>query len=67
MSSNESDDYSLSKVERERIAPLNEAARLRGVSVETLLRTDREKIIQLGPRRRGMRVKDALLLDDTGN
>jgi hypothetical protein len=61
MSSNE---HSLSKIEKERIAPLAEAARLRGVSVDTLLRTDREKIIQLGPRRRGMRVKDALLLVD---
>jgi hypothetical protein len=61
MSPNES---SLGKIERERIAPLTEAARLRGVSVDTLLRTDREKIIQLGPRRRGMRVKHALMLDD---
>ena len=56
--------HSLSKIERERIAPLTEAARLRGVSVETLQRTDAEKIIILGPRRRGMRVKDALLLPD---
>ena len=61
MSSNES---SLSKTEQERIAPLTEAARLRGVSVDTLLRTDRERIIQLAPRRLGMRVKDALMLDD---
>jgi hypothetical protein len=65
MSSNECDHlHSLSQIERERIASLNEAARLRGVSVDTLLRTDREKVIILGPRRRGMRVKHALLLDD---
>jgi hypothetical protein len=57
-------ESSLSKIERERIAPLTEAARLRGVSVETLLRTDPEKIIVLGPRRRGMRIKHALMLPD---
>ena len=49
----------------ERIAPLEEAARLRGVSVDTLMRTDRARIIQLSPRRLGMRVRDALLLPDT--
>jgi hypothetical protein len=49
----------------ERIAPLEEAARLRGVSEDTLKRTDRDRIIKLSPRRLGMRVRDALLLPDT--
>jgi hypothetical protein len=52
----------LTEIERERIAPLKEAARLRGVSEDTLKKTDADKILQLGPRRYGMRVKDALLL-----
>jgi hypothetical protein len=59
-----STEIALTQIELERIAPLAEAARLRGVSVETLLRTDRNRIIQLGPRRLGMRVKDALMLSN---
>ena len=49
-----STEVTLTQIELERIAPLAEAARLRGVSVETLLRTDRDRIIQLGPRRLGI-------------
>jgi hypothetical protein len=58
-----STEITLTQIELERIAPLAEAARLRGVSVDTLLRTDSDKVLQLGPRRRGMRVKDALMLE----
>ena len=58
------DNPTLSKLERERIAPLSEAARLRGVSEDSLKRNDKTKILQLGPRRLGMRVKDALMLED---
>jgi hypothetical protein len=54
----------LSNLERERIASLTEAAQLRGVSEDSLKRNDRDKILQLGPRRLGMRVKHALMLDD---
>jgi hypothetical protein len=46
----------------QQIVPLKEAARLRGVSEDTLVRTDPEKIIKLSPRRSGMRVGDALML-----
>ena len=53
----------LSELERKRIASLREAAYLRGVSVDTLIRTDKDKILELGPRRRGMRVEDALQLE----
>jgi hypothetical protein len=58
-------DHGISELELQRIASLNEAAHLRGVSVDTLIRTASEKIIELGPRRRGMRVKDALMIDDS--
>jgi hypothetical protein len=55
---------SLSAIELERIAPLAEAARLRGVSEDTLRRTSPQKIVQLAPRRLGMRVKHALMLEE---
>jgi hypothetical protein len=47
-------------IELERIISIDEAARLRGVSTDTLRRHDRDKFIQLSPRRLGMRVRDAL-------
>jgi hypothetical protein len=58
-------DHGLSELELERIASLSEAAHLRGVSVDTLTRTDSDKILELGKRRKGMRVKVALMLDDS--
>jgi predicted HTH domain antitoxin len=45
-----------------RIVSLDEAARLRNVSVDTLMRHERDRIIRLSPRRLGMRLKDALAL-----
>jgi hypothetical protein len=54
------DNHGLSALELARIVPLAEAARLRGVSEETIRRNDPDKIIQLSPRRQGMRVGDAL-------
>jgi hypothetical protein len=60
MASKLSDDLELSPLERERIVSLAEAARLRGVSEDTLRRHNSDKIIQLSPRRQGMRVRDAL-------
>jgi hypothetical protein len=50
--------------ELERIVSLTEACALSGLSVEGLRRYHKEKIITLSPRRRGMRVKDALMLHD---
>ena len=38
------------------------AAELAGVSEDTLRRRRPDKIIQLSPRRQGMRVKDALMM-----
>ena len=62
--SDEKPNHSLSKLELERIAPLTEAARLRGVHPDTLRETDADKIIRQSPRREGMRVKHALKLED---
>jgi hypothetical protein len=47
-------------IERRRIVPLAEGAKLRGVSIDTLKRTMRHKFIKLSPRRLGIRVGDAL-------
>jgi hypothetical protein len=48
------------ELERKRIVSLKEAAHLRGVSVDTLKRQYSHKILQLSPRRKGMRIGDAL-------
>jgi len=50
----------LPALELERIVPLAEAARLAGVSEDTLRRHNSDKILQLSPRRQGMRVRHAL-------
>jgi hypothetical protein len=52
----------LSPLEALRIAPLEEAAQLAGVSVMTLKRRFSDRIIQITLRRQGMRVCDALML-----
>ena len=49
-------------LELNRIVSLDEAAHLRGTSPDTLERNEPDKIIALSPRRKGMRVKHALLL-----
>jgi hypothetical protein len=51
-------------VEMKRIVPIAEGARLRGVSTDTFRRTMRHKFIKLSPRRLGIRVEDALALDE---
>jgi hypothetical protein len=56
------DKDTLPPLEALRIAPLWEAAGLAGVSERTLRRRFREHIIQISPRRQGMRVRDALFL-----
>ncbi len=52
----------LSKLERLRIVSMAEAARLAGLSEDSLRRHHGSKIIKLSPRRDGMRVEDALML-----
>jgi hypothetical protein len=49
-------------IELHRIVDLKEAARLSGLSIDSIKRHHREKIIELSPRRRGMRLGDALSL-----
>jgi hypothetical protein len=51
-----------SSLEMLRIVSLQEAARLSGMSPDTLKRRHSSKIITLSPRRLGMRVRDALML-----
>ncbi len=51
-------------LELERIVPLDQAAELSTLSLDTLEREHADKIIVLSPRRRGMRLRDALLLPD---
>jgi hypothetical protein len=48
------------ELELNRIVSLDEGARLGGVSRDTLKRHKAHKIIQLSPRRKGIRVRDAL-------
>jgi predicted HTH domain antitoxin len=50
--------------ELQRIISLSEAAQLSGISIDTIKRRHAEKIIQLSPRRRGMRMRDALMLSE---
>jgi hypothetical protein len=49
-------------VERLRIVSIAEAARLAGVSEDSLRRHHSEKLIRLSPRRLGMRQGDALMI-----
>ena len=58
----ESSRTELSPLELERIVTLEEASRLTSQSIDTIRRRHRDKIIQLSPRRQGMRVKHALML-----
>jgi hypothetical protein len=48
--------------ELHRVVDLKEASRLSGLSVDSIKRHHSDKIIDLSPRRRGMRVRDALML-----
>jgi hypothetical protein len=51
-------------IERLRIVPIAEAARLAGVSVDSLRRNHKDKLVRMGPRAVGMRQADALLLSE---
>lgn len=50
-------------LELERIVTLEQAADLRGTSIDSLKRHDAAHIIELSPRRRGMRLKHALKIE----
>lgn len=55
-------ELELPAIEGLRIAPMPEASKLSGCSEKTLRRNYPELIIQISPRRQGMRVRDALRL-----
>jgi hypothetical protein len=50
-----------------RIASLKEVMKLTGLSLDTIKRNYRDRIIRLSPRRLGMRVEDALQLAPSPN
>ena len=52
----------LSELEQLRIVTLQEGGRLSSLSADSILRNHRDKVIDLGPRRLGIRVRDALTL-----
>ena len=57
------DDFKLSpELELERIVTLQQAEKISTISVDGQKRHHRDKIIQLSPKRLGMRLKDALML-----
>jgi hypothetical protein len=53
---------SMPAIELLRVAPMAEAERLSGLSEDSLQRHHSDKIKKLSPRRRGMRVIDALMI-----
>jgi hypothetical protein len=55
----------LTALELNRIVRMSEAARLSGLSEDSLKRNHSDKIMQLGPRAIGMRVGHALQLSKT--
>ena len=57
-----SDLPQLSPIELNRIVSLKEAAKLAGVSEDTLRRKHSDKILQVSERRQGMRTGHALML-----
>ena len=52
----------LSWLELNRVASLQEASRLSGLSPDSLRRHHADRIVRLAPRRSGMRVIDALMI-----
>lgn len=50
----------LAGIEAQRVVPLKEAARLAGVSIDTLRKHYRNLIVRVGPKRVGMRLGDVL-------
>lgn len=63
MSESKTKAADLTALELARIANLKEAAHLSSLSTFVLRTQHRDKLVALGPRRLGMRVRDALMLD----
>jgi hypothetical protein len=56
--------FDVDLIEQRRIVPLSEVARLTSLSVDSLKRNHSDKIRQLGPRRIGMSLADALSIGE---
>jgi hypothetical protein len=60
------DDFKLSpELELKRIVTLQKAEEVSSLSVDSLKRHHRDKLVELSPRRLGMRLGDALMLRKT--
>jgi hypothetical protein len=57
----------LSALELMRIVTIDKAAELAGMSRSTLMRNHADKVIRISAKRRGMRVRDALMIKDKGD
>ncbi len=62
MGADEKADDRPSWLELQRVIPLSEAGEITTLSVDTLNRHHREKIITLSPRRRGMQMRHVLAI-----
>jgi hypothetical protein len=49
-------------LELERVLPLSEVEQITSLSHDSIVRHHRARIVELSPRRRGMRLKDALAI-----
>jgi hypothetical protein len=49
-------------LELERVLPMPEVEKITSLSVDSLNRHHKKKIVELSPRRRGMKLKDALAI-----
>ena len=58
----EDNTFGLSPLELARVITLNEAAKLNGVSTDTVYREYRDLIVRVSAKRVGMRMRDALML-----
>jgi hypothetical protein len=56
------DDRNPTWLELERVLALGEVERITGISKDTLQRHHADKIVRLSPRRRGMKLRDALAI-----
>lgn len=54
----------LKELEPMRVIPLSDVAKLLGITVPTLVKNHGDKIIQISPRRRGLRVRDIMVIGE---
>jgi hypothetical protein len=49
-------------LELERVLPMSEVEEITSLSIDSINRHHKEKVVELSPRRRGMKLKDALAI-----